>query len=601
MKKITLFILALVVVSVTLAQNKPAKVKPQAIPYKAVKEQILPAQTLNPLANSKSALAEVVIGNTVYDMQTNGSVDTRINIFPDGTIGTAWIRGPQNSAERGTGYNYFDGTAWGDPPTARIEDERTGWPSYAPLGPSGEIVIAHLNDGLKISKRATKGTGPWSFSTLFGPPGATDISWPRIITNGPDHNYVHMVLPTYVAYEGLDLALLYYRSMDGGQTWDKNAVILPQLTSADYDGFNGDETAWGTPHGDTIYFAVSGPWVDTFIMVSPDNGNTWTKIPVLSNANKKLPSGTSYVPPFTMSDGSVAVELDNHGVFHLAFGIGGGYMDGGTKYIFVNSNGLVYWNSTMPMVTDSLDLDVLEANGQLLGAVYNGPDPGDTLNTVPSYRVGLTSMPQISIDDYNNLFFTWAAATPGDPSPDGLNYRHINGRAKFHDKANMTDIIDFNNTIFYLFYEFVYPALAKEIRNDKLSLVYQTSDQPGSNIVNTSIPVHDNNIEYREIPISDFWPVGTEDKTAVKPNQVSQNFPNPANGSTTVKLSLTETSEVTITLTDVASSVVNVIHKGILTSGNHLLKISTENLASGIYFYTVTMGSEKVTRKMIVE
>jgi hypothetical protein len=272
-----------------------------------------------------------------------------------------------------------------------------------------------------------------------------------------------MLANTYVVYEGLDLAILYYRSLDGGATWDKNGIVLPQMTSADYDGFNGDEMAWGTPHGDTIYFVVSGPWVDTFIMKSNDNGNTWTKIPILSNANKKLAAGVTEVPSFTNSDGACAVEMDKSGVFHVAFGIGGGYMSGSTKYIYINQNGLVYWNSTMPMVKDSLDLDTLEAHGQLLGAVYNGPNPGDTIIDAPSYRVGLSSFPQISIDDYNNLYFMWSAVAPGNPSPDPYNYRHIYGRAKFHDKTDMTEIVDLNGGIIYLFNEYVYPSLAKRI------------------------------------------------------------------------------------------------------------------------------------------
>ncbi|HNW74488.1 MAG: T9SS type A sorting domain-containing protein [Bacteroidales bacterium] len=600
MKKFTIFFMIMMISALAIAQSKYSSTKVQTAPLKSLKEQVMPAQQMNPVTSSKAALEEV-IGNTVYDMQTNSSVDTRIRVYNDGTIGAAWIRGTSDNNERGTGYNYYDGTDWGLPPTSRIENERTGWPSYSQLGQNGEIVIAHLDNGLKISTRTTKGTGPWSYTTILGPAGATDISWPRIMTNGPDHDYIHMMVWTYTAYQNLDLALLYYRSLDGGTTWDKKDVILPQLTSADYDGFNGDEVAWGTPHGDTIYFAVSGPWIDTFIMLSTDNGENWTKIPILSNANKKLPTGTTYVPPFRMSDGSVAVELDHKGIFHVAFGIGGGYMEGSTKYIYINSNGLVYWNSTMPMVPDSLDLDTLEAHGMLLGAVYNGPDPDDTITAAPSYRVGLSSMPQVSIDDYDNIYFTWSAVKPGDPSPDKYNYRHIYGRAWFHDKPEMGEMIDFNDGIMYLFYEFVYPAMAKQIKNDKLAILYQSADTPGSNIVNTAIPVHDNTIEFREIPGSDFWPVGIgPDKTAGQ-NQVLQNYPNPAGDYTRIPVSLAAGCDVTLTLTTVTGMKIRELQMGTMSPGNHVLTVRTNGLPSGIYFYTVSMGTEKVTRKMIIQ
>jgi hypothetical protein len=600
MKKFTLFMLAFCISVMAMAQSKYSRLPVQSVPARAIKEQPVAAQPGNPVANTKSVM-ETTIGDSEYDMQTNGTIGNRLRVYPDGTMAGTWTRGFA-SAGRGTGYNYYDGAAWGPVPTARIENDRTGWPSYAQLGATGEIVIAHLNDGLKISSRDVKGQGTWAQSVLMGPAGATDISWPAIITNGPTHNYVHMIASTYTAYQNLDLALLYYRSLDGGLTWDKKDVVLPQMTSADYDGFNGDEYAWGTPHGDTIYFTVSGPWIDTFIMKSNDNGETWTKIPILSNANKKLPTGTTDVAQFTMSDGSVACEMDHAGVIHVAFGIGGGNMTGGTKYITVNANGLVYWNTTMPMLQDSLNLDTLDAHGQLLAYVPDGPVP---FVAVPSYRVGLTSFPQISIDAYDNKYFLWAAATPDNPSPDPYNYRHLNGRAWFNNKTTWGDPIDFNAGFNYIFMEFAYPCMAKNIRNDKLEVIYQTSSQPGSNIVSVGttnvIPVHDVNIDHREILGSTFWPVAIGNHGEADRNFVSQNYPNPASGMTAVRISLAEPCNVSVKVTNVTGMNVMELSKGIVSAGTHDITLDAGRFAPGIYFYTVTMGQEKVTKKMIVQ
>jgi hypothetical protein len=43
------------------------------------------------------------------------------------------------------------------------------------------------------------------------------------------------------------------------------------------------------------------------------------------------------------------------------------------------------------------------------------------------------------------------------------------------------------------------------------------------------------------------------------------------------------------------------LSKGTLNQGKHLLTIGSAGLEPGIYFYTVTMGAEKVTRKMIIQ
>ena len=603
MKKFTLFLLVICISAMAMAQSKFAKAPVKSMPAQAIKNQILPVQSVNPITNSK-AVQEDILGSTIYDMQTNGAIQNRMYIHPDGTMAGTWTRGTDVGSQRGTGYNYYNGTTWGDPPTGRIETRRAGWPSYSPWGANGEMVVTHDDIlGLIVCKRPNKGTGSWTQSILAGPTGAVDISWPRMMTNGPTHNYVHVIATTYSGYMGLDnsYALLYYRSLDGGTTWDKRNVILPGMDSTIYGGFNGDEYAWGTPYGDTIYFAVSGPWIDTFIMKSIDNGETWTKTTVLSNANKKLPASVTYVAPFRNSDGAVAVEMDHNGVIHLAFGVGGGSMTAGTKYITINQNGLVYWNSTMAMLPDSLDLDVLEANGQLLGYVSDGPNPGDTIVGAPSYRVGLSSFPQISIDEWNNLYFIWAAVTPGNPSPDPYNYRHIWGRAKFHDKADFSEMIDFNSGVFYLFYEYVYPSMAKYVRNDKLSFIYQTASEPGSNIVDTSIPVHECNIEYREIPGSDFWPTGLEKNSAARVNPVSQNFPNPVKGTTWFNVNLLKQASVIVEVSNVMGQKIMTLDKGVVNAGLQQYALDGSQLSSGVYFYTVKIDGEAYTHKMIVD
>ena len=71
-------------------------------------------------------------------------MQNRLYLYNDGTLAATWIfgTGEPGYTDRGTGYNYFDGANYGvDIPSVRIEDVRTGWPSYAPLGANGEIVV----------------------------------------------------------------------------------------------------------------------------------------------------------------------------------------------------------------------------------------------------------------------------------------------------------------------------------------------------------------------------------------------------------------------------------------------------------------------------
>ena len=128
MKKFTVLLLALLCTSVLIAQSKFAKVPLKMVPANAIKNQLMPSQPGNASANSKATL-EDIIGNTWYDMQTNGAIDPRLTVYPDGVMAGVWIRGTTNSNDRGTGYNYYNGTTWGPSPSSRIENDRTGWPS----------------------------------------------------------------------------------------------------------------------------------------------------------------------------------------------------------------------------------------------------------------------------------------------------------------------------------------------------------------------------------------------------------------------------------------------------------------------------------------
>jgi hypothetical protein len=81
---------------------------------------------------------------------------------------------------------------------------------------------------------------------------------------------------------------------------------------------------------------------------------------------------------------------------------------------------------------------------------------------------------------------------------------------------------------------------------------------------------------------------------------VSQNFPNPFNGTTYVNVSLKEGNDVSLGVYTLTGQEVSVKDYGYLTAGSHNLTISSDNLPTGVYFYTVKIGDQKITRKMVV-
>jgi hypothetical protein len=614
MKNFILLFAALIISAAAFAQQKRAvlspslenRVYPAPVPIDDYSRFSNPA---NSVANSKAVLDEVLGGSDVYDQQTNSSMQSRIYLWPDGTLAATWIKSDvSGNADRGTGYNYFNGTSWGPAPTSRLESVKSGWPTLNRWMGNGELIISHrTTTELVMHTRPVKGTGAWTETMAPTSPATNALVWPSVITNGNNFQNIHMLCMTRTTanggslYKGLDGALLYYRSLDGGATWDKAGIQLPGLDSSNYSAFSGDSYVWIEPHGDTVAFLCGGEWVDTFLMRSYDNGSTWTKLPILPNYYCKNPLN-HVTPRFICSDGSFAGVMDKNGVFHVAYGRMRALDDGTGRKYAGGTDGLVYWNSTMPVMDTAIvtDIDTLIAHNLCIGYVATN-QAGDTIVDFPLYGVSLSSFPQMTIDQYNNIYFLWSSLTVGNPSPDPMNYRHIWGRAWFNGKANWSEMKDFNADPLYLFQEYTYPAISRGIRNSKLQMITQTSSQPGSNVKDPDVPVHPVNIEYREIPVSEFITAGNTSGREFQGNAVGRNFPNPASGATSFQVTLNNPSPVVVEIYNLMGQKVMSIDQGIVSAGKQTFTVNCSSLTSGVYFYTVKIDHESHTRKMIVE
>jgi hypothetical protein len=116
-------------------------------------------------------------------------------------------------------------------------------------------------------------------------------------------------------------------------------------------------------------------------------------------------------------------------------------------------------------------------------------------------------------------------------------------------------------------------------------------------------PVQYKYISDFSISDSDFTVLGIEDQEAPTNNlsSVSQNFPNPFNNESYVTVNLSNASNLSVEVYTLTGQLVSAKDYGYKTNGSHTLTINGADLNSGIYFYTVTAGENKVTRKMIVE
>jgi hypothetical protein len=379
-----------------------------------------------------SQSVETIIGNTTYDLQTGGSVAPRI-VKNGNTLSAAWTYSSELSIynDRGTGYNFFNGTSWGPIPGSRIENVRTGWPSL--LNTIGqEFVISHDGtSGLKIAKRTTIGSGAWILTDMPNPTGR-DLLWPRAVSGGANGQSIHVICLTEplslggTLYNGINGALLYYRSTNAGASWDVQAIQIPGTESSSNAFLDQDSYSIFT-RGDEIIIGVFNALHDTYVLRSSDNGSTWTKTVIVD-----FPSETYQIDnwPDTdfdglpdqvfNSDGSGHVFIDTNGQGHAVFGALY-YTDNivGDNGYQLNpfTDGLMYWRDDFGANTYNQIASTPDLNGN------GGIDVG--AGQLPIYGSSMCSHPTMAEGIGGNLFITFTAPSELHFSSGNQVYRHV--------------------------------------------------------------------------------------------------------------------------------------------------------------------------------
>lgn len=566
---------------------------------------------------------EELIGESFFDLQSNSAMQRRIYLYDDGTIGATFTFGLDYPGfdDRGTGYNYFDGSNWEVFNNVRLESDRTGWTSYSPYGEGGEINVAHISggvdEGLIFMKRDEKGIGDWTEWLFPGPVASPQLAWPRITTGGINNSVIHLVtltLPTAnggVVYQNQDGAILYSRSVDGGATWNPQHQLFENLNATNYTAFDGD-TYEIESQGDNVAILIGEPWTDMILMKSADGGDNWTNTIVWENPYplwNNTPTDTFYCV-----DGSHSLAFDQSGMVHIAFGINAALSEDGTAQSwFPFFDGVGYWNESMPTFSNNVNAlspygdegTELIDNYNLIG--WSQDVDGDSLVTligyeienIGTYQLGLSSMPQIHIDEMNQIFVVYSSVTETYDNGN-KNYRHLWCRASKDNGAFWGDFHDLSSEFIHLFDECVWPSVSIS-SDDNIYMVYQADNEPG---LATRFEEHlyqNNNINFLKFLKDDVIDGIGENHQALYDDDISQNYPNPFSGNSIVKVNLRQTTQLSLEVFNLMGQNIYTIDAGIAQSGINNLSIDGSKLTPGVYFYTVRAGKTAITKKMIVE
>lgn len=587
-------------------------------------------QTPHPLKAIDRNNKEEQVGTTTWDAITYGCTPGRMYRNNAGDPVVNWLYSNQLSgnSDRGTANSVRTNGVWSEV-TGRIEGSvRTGFPAAGLLSDGTEVVVAHTTAftpyRLRLSRRAA-GATTWTGSDLPQPAGI-GLLWPQMAVGGADGKTVHViaittpVANTGVRYQNVDGHLLYWRSQDGGATWDVRGQIIAGLDSTLTSRIGADNYTIDA-HDNYVAIAVFGSasWHDIPLMKSTDNGSTWNKIKIrdfpdaVENYNP-LP-GVSYAPEdlgpvdtlapnqdaqaILTNDGHGALLIAPDGEVHAWFGrmyVGDADFSDSTSYYYPTTNGIIHWKESW----GSNNFDIIT------GAFdYDGDGSAGVGNTsLSSYNnAGPSSFPSAGIDGNGAIYLTYAAtnelyvATGLDGNDKVLRHVFIMRSTDNGDTwSNPIELTseDYMEDFLVPTVECVFPAVPRKVDAGNIWVTYWQDFTPGSTII-SNVPTQDlTNIMSVEISPADF-PVGVRDlaKAAVDV-RIS---PNPATDEAYLYAAFESNDAVQVEIIDLNGKIVSRLSQQLPTRQAILLPVAS--LSPGTYFVRATQGNRFGTSRLV--
>ena len=236
------FTLALVLLVATMGYAQVRKVSKNDAKNKVATMQATKGMGSfeNVLSKPNMTRSEGELDYTTYDWQTYAGPRTWTIVWPDGKVNFAYnVAYQEGFGDRGTGIGTYDSTTdeW-IPLGGRIENEKTSFGSIARYRQNSIVVAAQTETqcGVYIVEDKDDMT-PNSVPAISYLDHTFDPSYPAVMTSGANRDIIHVVATANIAdsiysvpgAEGANKPIIYFRSMDGGMTWDKENVILPYM------------------------------------------------------------------------------------------------------------------------------------------------------------------------------------------------------------------------------------------------------------------------------------------------------------------------------------------------------------------------------------
>ena len=575
---------------------------------------------------------------TTYDLQFASSAGRRVALHPDGSVGAVCNFSTKTNSwpDRGTAFNYFGGSSFagGTHSGQRIESKRAGYPAITRVmdgGKERDLIVSHYasqtstdsSGGLFIMENDAAGSDNFTVTTTTPMPGGP--LWPKVAASG---NYVYIVANYFITnnpkkdtvkLSGVRQPTVFYRYNLTTKKFDFNGVVLPGYDNTRY--VEGSSDAYAIDAQDShVVVAIAGVNNDVAYWKSSDNGNNWSKMVV--DTFKYAPydqekDTTLFKSAFT-NDGSVDVILDKKDGVHLFYGLMTtiNTTAGDSSYsLILRSDRIVYYDDVNKkkmyiagnpdLLTNPQDTAVIQQGN--FNSVKGSPYP--VLSAARYGNSAMTTWPTVSIDDsgYIYMFFSsFCLDSTYGVTTAGQDYRHIFYNYSKDNGITWTFPIDLSvaalGATADLPHEDVFASVTRNA-DKNVYILWQRDDEPGT-ALDDADPEVLNEIDFAVLTTPELLSgkfTGISAQTA--PNfRLGMAYPNPTNASTSIPLSLTKGSDrVSVKVTNILGKDIYQNSYGVLPAGNNTLTFDVSSYGKGVYFYTIKVGENSITQKLIVE
>jgi len=573
---------------------------------------------------------------TTYDWQSNDAQRTWTIVWPDGKVSFGYTMATNDAfGDRGTGIGTYDSNTdeW-IPCEGRVEPEKTGFGSIARYKENSIIVAAHTANEMGVYLVEDKDNiTPECAKLQSHLENSNEPTWPAVMTSGANRDIVHVVALGYN-----DNMIYYFRSQDGGITWDKENVTLPYLTSEYGGDWNSNCYYWmETTDDNCLALVINNAWSDGMVLYSYDNGETWER-----KVYYKHPG-----PNTDMTDHMVAyprwvsAQWGRGGELCLAYEFNGTTGTPGSGSYYPSIGGVSYWSESMPYRSTEyaqFGYDPNNANAPVNGQPF-------VMDSAYVYQDIYASWPLFSdgthqdgmLPEYfgylcaltdDGEFESWDVATEWNIDDRGLHgsynggcvcmpvlcilpgtggwdmvaiysmmdENHTDEAANFYFKLfgaysgdggmTWTDPVHITNDFMLTYNEYVYNQAT--VIGQTLVIASQVDGMTGTFVQSDDTDAFDNYYQGLTFDLNDLFPNANVGVQEIEHNNYISVYPNPAVDQ--LNITLNKNAEVTV---------YNIMGQAVMTmegrAGVNTLDIS--NLTSGIYF--INAGND--TQKFIVK